>query len=389
MRPSPAPSSLPSPIYSRSSEEPFESVDKPSGYTRRISPRLASGSGKSTVVGGVSAKALYQGAVRAGMDFSSMVDCLFDLYSIPARSTGLSHGGMDTNPIIMLSVYCNETKHSEAAVCVLEGLLDGLFRGKDQHLLRLSLPFTDLAEKQETKQLRTFHTLMEDFIRAQTNCRFILFLQTHADPVSGDLLYGPNKVTALETILERLLFSTTTGCTNSILLLNTCGGYMKQNRDQLPRIALNFGFKAIFGLTGQSVDPLLVSKIVFYNIIDLHVVGGESLKKVLKRCATAELLLHTSVIACIEGEVFSLVGASMRHRPNGVPIYCSSCKQPASFVSLTIDKKFARFRCRLPSHDTTSSPRNWKELLFLSDEMRDVGDQNGCRYIIARIDVNK
>ncbi|PPQ78670.1 hypothetical protein CVT26_005504 [Gymnopilus dilepis] len=419
MSPSPAPSSRSSASYSDSSREPFTG-DSSFGKGRRRSPRIGANNSKSGGIvhnsgrglcrlrnvstGGITkdkeAMCEHVQTARTSLPVSQwkVRSAAFQHPRVPtvpscvqraietgaSRSSGSSHKGMNTDPIIMLSVYCNETTHSKASICVLEGLLDGLFRAKESHLLNFTLPFTDLAKRQEIKQLQAFNSLMRDFLGSRTNCRFVLLLQTHADPISGDLLFGPNKVTSLDMILRQLLTLPPTGCGNSILLLNSCGGFIKHNKDKLPHIATEFGFNAIFGLTGHSVDPLLVSKSLFYNIIDLHLVGGESLQKVLQRSANTELLSHTSITAYIQGSVYTLVGASLRHRPNGVPICCPQCEQPASFVSLSCNNTIAKFRCRQLFHDPHSSPRHWKETLLLSDDTRVVGELNGCRYIMAK-----
>ncbi|PPQ97748.1 hypothetical protein CVT26_001796 [Gymnopilus dilepis] len=288
----------------------------------------------------------------------------FRYYTVPGRNIGSSRSGMNTGPTIFLSVYYQETKHSESAVCLLEGLLDGLYRSKESELLRLTLPFNDLAERNESQILQGFQNFCcmscLDSLRFQLNpefrsrptCRFVLLLQTHADNLSGDLFYGPGKVTSLDVILEKIIGSTpVVEYTNSILLLNSCGFFIEKNRNCLQGVSSKYGFQTILSLTGKSIDPLLVSRSLFYPVIDFHLIGGESMQKVLKRAADVELLSHTSVIAWLGGTVFSLVGASIRHRPNGTPILCSQCNQPADFQSRSDRGDVVKFRCRQSTHD--------------------------------------
>lgn len=143
-----------------------------------------------------------------------------------------------------------------------------------------------------------------------------------------------------------------------------------------------FGFKSVAALGGRSVDPLLAAKSFFYNLIEFYMIGNEALDKVLERCATTHLLSNTSLIGWTGGVTFTLCGASLRYRPNGIPVLCTECRNPGEYVRISEFTQSVKFRCRNVLH-----PRKyWRIPLLLSDNNRRVigGLNDQCRYILSQ-----
>ena len=130
------------------------------------------------------------------------------------------------------------------------------------------------------------------------------------------------------------------------------------------------------------MDPLLAAKSYFYNIIEFHVIGDEALDKVLERCATSELLSNTPLIGWTGGVTFTLCGAALRYRPNGVPVLCTECNNPGQFVKIIERTQSVKFQCRKTLHPA----KYWHVPLLLSDKNRRVvgGRNDRCRYIISQ-----
>jgi len=80
------------------------------------------------------------------------------------------------------------------------------------------------------------------------------------------------------------------------------------------------GFSSVSAPDGPNVDPLLISKTLFYNVLDFYILGNEMIKRVLKHCAQVDLLSHASVVTWHEGTLYHLQGAALRFRPNRTDI---------------------------------------------------------------------
>ena len=148
------------------------------------------------------------------------------------------------------------------------------------------------------------------------------------------------------------------------------------------------GFSSVFAPDGPNVDPLLISKTLFYNVLDFYILGNETIERVLKRCAQVDLLSHASVVAWRDGTLYRLQGAALRFRPNGADIRCVLCDQPASYDRYIAAENTVIFRCREPTsdrHSQMSIPRKWAVKLVTSSNSCEViqGHGGSCRSILT------
>ena len=126
---------------------------------------------------------------------------------------------------------------------------------------------------------------------------------------------------------------------------------------------------------------------LYYNIVDFHIVGNESPRQALERSVCPSLLSNTSVILLEGRQAFSLCGAAIRYRPNGEYVSCLSaaCREPPGYRRLTHQGNSVIYRCREIEHPS-SVPQYQTLPLVQSDDSRTVvGTLNDrCRYILTR-----
>lgn len=70
---------------------------------------------------------------------------------------------------------------------------------KEDNLLVVSHGFTDLSLLSERRTTTNNINTIQNFLRNKSlqNCRFVLYVQTHAYPVDGGLFYSPSKPVGL------------------------------------------------------------------------------------------------------------------------------------------------------------------------------------------------
>ncbi|KAF9521366.1 hypothetical protein CPB83DRAFT_900810 [Crepidotus variabilis] len=307
-------------------------------------------------------------------------------YPLPSRSGASSYSGVDTSPLIMLSVFMDDGKHFVSAVNLIEGQMTGYYHGKESESLIISLPFKDLGCSQISKEIKSIRTQMQTFVKKHPHCRLVFLLQTHADPASGNLIYGPKKGAPAEAVLDILFpgrFLPSLKLSKSTLLLNTCGGFVAFNPRGLSEIGNLKSFDAAFAPDGPNIDPLLVARALFYPIVDFYVMGQEPVAKVLKRCAQVELLSHAAALAWNRGSLYRLQGAPLRHRPNGTPIRCSICSQPGDYHTFIKETGQVVFRCRFQNKEHASKnneKRKWAVQLLQNDVGREILEPRNGHY---------
>ena len=71
---------------------------------------------------------------------------------------------------------------------------------QEEELLIVSLPFHDLRGLSETRAIAKNAEHIHAFLRIQPQSRFVMLLQTHADPSNGALHFAPGKSTDLHEV---------------------------------------------------------------------------------------------------------------------------------------------------------------------------------------------
>lgn len=66
---------------------------------------------------------------------------------------------------------------------------------KEDNLLVVSHGFTDLFLLSERRKIADNSNTIQNFLtgKSSQNCRFVLYIQTHANPAHGGLFYSPSK----------------------------------------------------------------------------------------------------------------------------------------------------------------------------------------------------
>jgi hypothetical protein len=92
------------------------------------------------------------------------------------------------------------------------------------------------------------------------------------------------------------------------------------------------------------------------------------------------------VIVLNSPDSFSLQDASIRYRPNGEVIYCSTCAQPAEYYRKLGDRAVI-FRCRNDEHPKAIDRCQVVPLKSgVDDRTHDVvgGFKDRCRYVVTK-----
>jgi len=131
-------------------------------------------------------------------------------------------------------------------------------------------------------------------------------------------------------------------------------------------------------LTGDSVDPLAIATMLFYNFVDYHMIGNDAIEKALERCAEGSLLSVTSVHVWSNGTTLTLEGAKLSLCPNGAIVMCPSCVEPAEYQKKRQNGSAVVFRCKQQGH---KGARHW-DVPLLQGDVRTKVMEGKCRCIL-------
>jgi hypothetical protein len=124
--------------------------------------------------------------------------------------------------------------------------------------------------------------------------------------------------------------------------------------------------------TSDFLKPLMVH----------HIFEMTPLMTAVDRAVSEDFLRHSDICVATQGQVFMVLNAPLRSRPNGFDIEC--CNQPRKYV--VRKKAYIKFKCESPSH--TGSGRYM--VVKLDTEHRVVelaGPKGPFRFIVKEVPV--
>jgi hypothetical protein len=139
-----------------------------------------------------------------------------------------------------------------------------------------------------------------------------------------------------------------------------------------------YHFRTLMCLTGDTVDPLVMARTLFYNFVEYHIIGNDAVEKALERCAESSLLRTTSVHVWSNGTTLTLEGAKLSLCPNGTVVTCPSCVQPAVYHKQRPKGGALVFRCKRQGHEGV----NFWDVLLVQGDAKTKVVEGKCRCII-------
>ncbi|EIW56988.1 uncharacterized protein TRAVEDRAFT_49800 [Trametes versicolor FP-101664 SS1] len=295
---------------------------------------------------------------------------------------------MSGTPLIVLQIYFEdptaEFDAPKASSDHIENLARSRFVGRESALLALRCGFRHLGSKESTKELADCKRRIAAFTSSRA-AEIVIVINTHADPGKGGLYYTPTHTVSLDAMLDHLCRDMSPRkFLRSTLFLLCCGGLVTHAFDEVRRASQ--AFNSVFAFDASQVDPVVVSANFVATILEYGVFGRETIWNAFQRAGNSDVLFHTAVYAGIEGKMYRMRYAPVRHRPNGEDVLC--CLQEPKYVNIDELKQRVLYRCQQRCH---KGPRRFIVKLLPTDEETRwvVGDVGQHRYITVSLDSGK
>jgi len=228
---------------------------------------------------------------------------------------------------------------------VVAAQCEGYFAGQPENCLHVICQFEDLKSPMTINRLKAIEADVKAFVISKLgNVRLLLVITTHASLSDGGLSFSTRETTTINEVVRHVLRTIQVkSFTNSVLIVNTCGGFMNHSLTDFQNMSKSFS--SVLASGGGSVDPLQVATRGIQTLVQYHIFRDEPVMDAARRMAQS-LATECHTFLSTKQKTWQFTNAHPERRPAGRRVTCLAPLCQMSPRRTSTHSTHTVFRCR-------------------------------------------